>query len=64
LKALEHAISAFHPTLPQGAGLIMISGEYYSFFAKQPECRQRMIDMAKAMGKENASDLWILLLHL
>lgn len=54
--SLEHAMSAFHPRLPHGAGLIMISREYYSYFAKQPVCRQRMIDMARAMGKANAND--------
>ena len=54
--SLEHAMSAFHPELPHGAGLIMISREYYTFFTDKPQCRQRMIDMAKAMGKENATE--------
>lgn len=54
--SLEHAMSAYHPVLPHGAGLIMISKEYFTFFAKKQVCNARMIDMAKAMGKENAND--------
>lgn len=54
--SLEHAMSAYHPELPHGAGLIMISKEYFTFFAKKQVCNARMIDMAKAMGKENAND--------
>jgi len=46
--SLEHALSAHHPELPHGAGLIMLSEAYYTFFAsKAPE---RFVDMAKAMG--------------
>lgn len=52
--SLEHALSAYHPALPHGAGLIMISEAYYTFFAgKVPE---RLIRMAKALGKEDAGD--------
>ena len=53
--SLEHAMSAFHPNLPHGAGLIMISRAYYTMFADKHACDDRMIAMAKAMGKENAS---------
>lgn len=46
--SMEHALSANHPNLPHGAGLIMLSESYYTFFAsKVPE---RFINMAKAMG--------------
>lgn len=46
--SIEHALSAFHPELPHGAGLLMISEAYHSFFAsKIPE---RYKDMAIAMG--------------
>jgi alcohol dehydrogenase len=46
--SMEHALSAHHPELPHGAGLIMLSEEYYKFFAdKSPE---RFVSMAKAMG--------------
>lgn len=54
--SLEHAMSAFHPTLPHGAGLIMISQAYFEFFAKSGSCDQRLVDMAKVMGKPGAKD--------
>ena len=47
--SLEHALSAYYPDLPHGAGLIMLSEAYFSFFAeKVPD---RLIAMARAMGK-------------
>lgn len=52
--SLEHALSAFHPELPHGAGLIMVSEAYFTFFAKSGSCDQRMIDMARALGKNDA----------
>ncbi len=48
--SLEHAMSAFHPNLPHGAGLIMISEAYYAHFAKSGACDPRLVDMARAMG--------------
>jgi alcohol dehydrogenase len=46
--SMEHALSAWHHELPHGAGLIMLSEAYFTFFAdKVPE---RLADMAKAMG--------------
>lgn len=54
--SLEHAMSALHPDLPHGAGLIMVSREYYTFFAKSGACSQRMIDMAVALGKKDAKE--------
>ncbi len=46
--SMEHALSAWHPELPHGAGLIMLSEAYFTFFAgKVPE---RFAEMAKAMG--------------
>jgi alcohol dehydrogenase len=54
--SLEHALSAYHPKLPHGAGLIMICNAYYTHFAKSGSCNERMIAMAKALGKENATD--------
>ena len=46
--SLEHAMSGLHSELPHGAGLIMLSKAYFSFFAdKLPE---RFAQMAKAMG--------------
>lgn len=54
--SLEHAMSAFHPKLAHGAGLIMISKAYYTFLAKKHACDERFLVMAKAMGKTQASD--------
>jgi Alcohol dehydrogenase, class IV len=46
--SMEHAMSAYYPKLPHGAGLIMLSEAYFTFFAsKVPE---RLTDMARAMG--------------
>ncbi len=46
--SLEHALSAFHPQLAHGAGLIMLLVPYFSFFVdKVPG---RLTDMARAMG--------------
>ena len=50
--SLEHALSAYHPELPHGAGLIMLSEAYFSFFAdKIPE---KFITMAEAMGQDTS----------
>ena len=35
---LEHALSAYHEEVPHGAGLIMISKAYYSFFVDRHVC--------------------------
>lgn len=52
--SIEHALSAYHPNLPHGAGLIIISIAYYMFLVQSGRCDQRLIDMAKALGKINA----------
>ena len=54
--AMEHAMSAYHGDLPHDAGLIMISKEYYTHFVNKHCCDDRFIRMAKALGKQNASD--------
>lgn len=54
--SIEHALSAYHPALPHGTGLIMISLAYYENFAGKPECAERMIEMAKALGDEDAKE--------
>jgi alcohol dehydrogenase len=53
--SIEHALSAYHPQLAHGAGLIMVSRAYYTHFAKTGACDQRLIDMAKAMGRKDAT---------
>ena len=52
--SLEHALSAYHPELPHGAGLIMISVAYFSHFVEKHTCDEKFINMARAMGKVNA----------
>ena len=53
--ALEHAMSAYHPNLPHGAGLIMISLAYYQHFV-DAGCRpERFVRMAQALGMKDAS---------
>ncbi len=45
---MEHALSAYYPALPHGAGLIMLSEAYFTFFVdKYPEL---FTTLAKAMG--------------
>lgn len=52
--SIEHALSGFHPELPHGAGLIMISLAYYTYLGKSGSCDERMVTMAKALGKADA----------
>lgn len=47
--SMEHAMTAFYPELPHGAGLLMISEAYFSFFAKYVP--DRFIKMAHMMGE-------------
>ena len=52
--SIEHALSAYYPNLTHGAGLIMISLAYYTHFANSGACDERMIKMAKLMGRPDA----------
>ncbi len=47
--SIEHALSGFHPKLPHGAGLIMISVAYFTYFNKV--CPERLLTMAHALGR-------------
>lgn len=51
---MEHALSAYHPNLPHGAGLIMISRAYFSYFVRNHACDERFIRLARAMGMPEA----------
>lgn len=51
--SIEHALSAYHPELPHGAGLVMLSLEYYKMFTEV--CADKMVDMARALGKKDAN---------
>lgn len=52
--AMEHSLSAFHPELTHGAGLIMISCAYHRHFA--PHIADRYVDMARALGYRDTTD--------
>ena len=53
--SMEHAMSAYHHGLPHGAGLIMISNEFYRFFIERHACDGQFVKMARAMGIAGAS---------
>ena len=53
--SMEHAMSAYHQDLPHGAGLIMLSRAYFSFFIDRHVCNERFVRMARAMGMEQAA---------
>ncbi|MCL2178345.1 MAG: iron-containing alcohol dehydrogenase [Proteobacteria bacterium] len=55
--SLEHALSAFHPKLPHGAGLCMLALPYFSSLA--PFVPERMADLAKAMGQPAKADAFL-----
>ncbi|HIY12717.1 MAG TPA: iron-containing alcohol dehydrogenase [Candidatus Agathobaculum merdipullorum] len=50
--AIEHALSAFHPALPHGAGLIMISKAYWSRFFESSG--DKLANIARALGHKDA----------
>lgn len=52
--SMEHAMSAFHPELPHGAGLIMISKEYFTHFIHKGVCDERFVELAKMLGAAEA----------
>lgn len=54
--SMEHAMSAYHPDLPHGAGLIMISEAYYTWFIERRACDERFVRMAKALGMDSAGE--------
>jgi len=53
--SIAHAMGAFYSNLPHGAALISISCAYYENFIRKDACAQRLIDMAKALGKRDAA---------
>ena len=52
--SMEHAMSAYHPELPHGAGLIMLSKAYFQFWIDKHVCDERFIDMARFLGMNDA----------
>ncbi len=53
--SIEHALSGLKPELPHGAGLIIISAAYYTHIANSGRCGERMVDMARALGRTDAT---------
>lgn len=49
---MEHVMGSYYSNLEHGAGLIMLSHEYFSFFADRKAAEEPMIKMACAMGIE------------
>ena len=54
--SLEHAMSAYHQELPHGAGLIMLSRAYFTHLIDTHVCDDRFVQMARAMGMEDARE--------
>ena len=48
--SMEHAMSAYHHSLPHGAGLIMISKAFAEFFIEKHACDPQFVKMARVMG--------------
>ena len=53
--AIEHALSGEHQDLPHGAGLVMISLAYYKTFIDRGDCPEKFVEMARALGKDDAT---------
>lgn len=49
---MEHVMGSYHSNLAHGAGLIMLSHEYFNFFAERKAAEEPMKRMARAMGVE------------
>lgn len=54
MHAIEQSLSAYHDKLPHGAGLIMLARAYWEHIAQAGTRDERLVMMAKAMGKEDA----------
>jgi len=51
--SLAHALSAYHPELPHGAALIMVSVPYFKFFAEKAPDRAAIV--AAALGSHSSA---------
>ena len=51
--SMEHAMSAFHPELPHGSGLIAISEAYFETFRN--DCMKRYMKMAEIMTQQKSN---------
>lgn len=52
--SMEHALSAFYPELPHGAGLVALSVPYFSYLLKKNRVKvtERYLHIARAMGRQ------------
>ena len=48
-------MSAYHNELPHGAGLLMICRAYYRKLISKQVLNERFVELARAMGKRDAS---------
>lgn len=55
LHTMEHVMGSFHDKLVHGAGLIMLSRQFFNHFIENGAGEENFIKMAKAMGVENAT---------
>ena len=51
--SMEHALSAYYPTLPHGAGLISLSLAYFETFRN--DCMKRYMKMAEVMTEKKSN---------
>lgn len=54
--SMEHSLSAFHQELPHGAGLIMLSEAYFTYFIEHHVCDGRFIRLAQVLGMTEATE--------
>ncbi len=52
--SLAHAMSAVHSNMEHGASLVATSIAYYTMLAQSGQCDEKMIKMAKLIGKPDA----------
>ena len=60
--ALEHALSAYHPALPHGAGLAFLCEDYFNYFLDI--CPDRISDLSIAAGSYGNAEGFIEFLNL
>lgn len=58
--SIEHALSAYHPALPHGAGLIMISAAYYENFCEEGRARKEWYRWQRLWVMRTPGNRWIL----
>lgn len=55
MHPLEHTLSEFNPKIAHGCGLIMLSQAYYAHQIAIHSCDERFVELARAMGRPNAT---------